>query len=489
MFGFLKSKARKSKDRMLGVLGRFGVADERKLAAALLSVRAGFDLAKTTNENRKHWAAADALSGQAWASPSERRKLRVRARYEIFNNGYGKGMVEKIALHTIGTGPRLQMKIANNDEANSRVERLFNEWSRAVNLPETLRRMVKAEVIDGEAFGVFVESQRGGKVRLGIRLYEADQIATPRLTSESSRSVDGIDFDDNDEPKTYYILKDHPGDPGGALFSDPIPISANRVIHYFMPERPGQKRGVTRLASVIGMFANLRRYDMAVISAAEIAAAFAALLKTPVAPDSEESQAEPFSSVEIERILMMALPDGYDVMQLKAEQPTTQHKDFEDSVINQLGQPLVMPFNITKGNSSTYNYASGRLDHQTYFKAIAVAQNDIEIKILERVFSEWLSHATLIEDFLPQEARRQEIPPHEWFWDGLEHVDPAKQENADDIAIRNKTKSRASVCARRGDDWERTFEQIAREEMKADQLGIVLDNGAAPPIETEGDDA
>jgi hypothetical protein len=30
------------------------------------------------------------------------------------------------------------------------------------------------------------------------------------------------------------------------------------------------------------------------------------------------------------------------------------------------------PFNVAAGNSSGYNYASGRLDHQTYFKAIRV---------------------------------------------------------------------------------------------------------------------
>ncbi len=33
-----------------------------------------------------------------------------------------------------------------------------------------------------------------------------------------------------------------------------------------------------------------------------------------------------------------------------------------------------MPYNVATGNSSCYNYASGRLDHQTRFKSIRVDQ-------------------------------------------------------------------------------------------------------------------
>ena len=36
-----------------------------------------------------------------------------------------------------------------------------------------------------------------------------------------------------------------------------------------------------------------------------------------------------------------------------------------------------MPLNIAAGNSSGYNYASGRLDHQAFFKAIRIDQADL----------------------------------------------------------------------------------------------------------------
>ena len=59
-------------------------ADIRALARR--RVRAGFDSAETTDNNRRHWARADALSADAAASPEVRRTLRNRARYEVANN-------------------------------------------------------------------------------------------------------------------------------------------------------------------------------------------------------------------------------------------------------------------------------------------------------------------------------------------------------------------------------------------------------------------
>jgi hypothetical protein len=72
-------------------------------------VVAKFDSAKTTPENRKHWANADGLSPNASINPEVRRVLRNRARYEVANNSYAKGIVLTLANDTIGTGPRLQM--------------------------------------------------------------------------------------------------------------------------------------------------------------------------------------------------------------------------------------------------------------------------------------------------------------------------------------------------------------------------------------------
>ena len=72
-------------------------------------VRARYDAAQTTAENARHWAMADAMSADCAASADIRKKLRERARYEVANNSYAKGIVLTLANDCIGTGPRLQL--------------------------------------------------------------------------------------------------------------------------------------------------------------------------------------------------------------------------------------------------------------------------------------------------------------------------------------------------------------------------------------------
>ena len=92
-------------DWLRNILGR---RDERARPLNRM-VRAKFDSAQTNADNRRHWANADGLSADAAASPAIRRTLRNRARYEVANNSYARGIVLTLANDVTGTGPRLQM--------------------------------------------------------------------------------------------------------------------------------------------------------------------------------------------------------------------------------------------------------------------------------------------------------------------------------------------------------------------------------------------
>ena len=104
------------------------------------NVRARYDAVQTTDENERHWANADGLSAKSACSPAVRKKFRDRARYEVDNNSYAKGIVATLANHTIGTGPRLQVSL-ENPETNAAIERKFKLWCERVGLAEKLRTM------------------------------------------------------------------------------------------------------------------------------------------------------------------------------------------------------------------------------------------------------------------------------------------------------------------------------------------------------------
>ena len=181
------------------------------------------------------------------------------------------------------------------------------------------------------------------------------------------------------------------------------------MIHLFRPDRPGQRRGVPEITPAIPLFAQLRRYTLAVIAAAETAADYAGIVYTDAPAGGEADQVEPMDTIELEKRALLTMPGGWKMEQMRAEQPTTTYGEFKHEILNEIARCLNMPFNIAAGNSSGYNYASGRLDHQTYYKAIRVDQARLAIQALDRIFAAWIREAILIEGFLPQRLRSVKV--------------------------------------------------------------------------------
>ncbi|MEY4948980.1 MAG: hypothetical protein RL698_1191 [Pseudomonadota bacterium] len=452
-----------------GILGR---STRRPAAPRQLQVRARYDAAITNDANRKHWANADGLSADAAATPEVRRTLRNRARYESANNSYAAGIVATLANDVVGTGPRLQV-LTDDPDANNAIEQAFNAWARSINLADRLRTMRMARAHSGECFAKLASNPVvPGPVKLDVGLIEADRVASLNYGVLGPYEVDGIVYDASGNPVAYRVLRDHPGDRSVTLASDVY--EASRIVHYFMPARPEQHRGIPDLVPALPLFAQLRRYTIAVLSAAETAANFAGTVETDAPANGEADPVEPMDTIELEANSLLTLPAGWKMSQVKPEQPTTSYGEFKREILNEIARCLNMPFNVAAGNSSGYNYASGRLDHQTYFKAIRIDQAHMARTVLDRVLAEWFDEAKLIEALVPPRVRVLESLPHQWFWDGTEHVDPAKEASAQATRLANHTTTLASEFARQGKDWEAELRQRARELALMEELGITV---------------
>ena len=442
-------------------------------------IRAKFDSAQTTPDNRRHWANADGLAADAAASPQIRRTLRNRARYEVANNSYARGIVLTLANDVIGTGPRLQMLLADGDNvgANQTIEREFAAWAKAVDLPGKLRTMRMARAQDGEAFAIlFSNDNLDSSVKLDLKLIEADQIATPALNSGvpgSAMAVDGVEFDPFGNPAAYHVLKAHPGSGAAASTLDYDRIRAEAVIHWFRADRPGQRRGLPDILPALPLFAQLRRYTLAVIAAAESAANIAVMMKTNTPAGGEAAEVDPLTEMEFSPNMAIFAPEGWEPSQLKAEQPATTYDMFKREILNEIARCLNMPYNIAACNSSGYNYASGRLDHQTYFKNIRVEQGHCEVVILDRILAAWLAEAVKVFAL----GDLGDVS-HQWFWDGHEHVDPQKEANAQATRLTNHTTTLAQEYARQGKDWETELRQRAKEVALIKELGLAVAQAA-----------
>jgi lambda family phage portal protein len=310
-------------------------------------------------------------------------------------------------------------------------------------------------------------------VKLDLRLVEADQIATPTPRFMDPNAVDGILLDRFGNPVEYHLLRQHPGSRAVVLSSGYDPLPAGSVLHYFRQDRPGQNRGIPELTSALPLFALLRDYTLATLDSAKAAAYFAGILYTDAPPNGESESIEPMDAIELERNMLLTMPGGWKMGQVHAEQPASTYTEFKHEILNEIARCLNMPFNVAAANSSGYNYASGRLDHQTYFKAIRVEQSHIESVVLDRLLAAWSAEAVLVEGLLPQTLRSASADwSHQWFWDGHEHVDPAKEATAQATRLQNHTTTLAEEYAKRGRDWEAEVRQRAKEVALMKELGL-----------------
>lgn len=454
-------------------------------------VHAKYDAAQTSTDSYKHWANADDLSANSANSPAVRKTLRKRARYEVANNSYLKGIVLTLANDTIGTGPRLQLTGVDRTAAQA-VEELFRDWCQDIGLAEKLRTMRVAKAVDGEAFALLVSAPGGDGVTLDLRLIEAEMIASPDLFATDS--VDGIYLDAAGRPVRYHVLDQHPGETG-VFTTAGRDVQAADMLHVYRADRPGQARGIPELTPCLELVAHLRRFTVATVLSAEAIANIAGVMETEAASEDERQEAEDeaFEPIEMERGAFMTLPAGYKMSQIKAETPSTIYAEFKHEVLNEIARCLNMPFNIAAGNSAGYNYSSGRLDHQMYYKAIRIEQDYTGRAIMDRVFAAWLHEARLV-GILPAPVAEGATVHHQWFWDGTEHVDPRKEADAAEIRLRTLTTSLATEYARLGKDWEVEVGQIARERKTLKALGLTIggvseESAGEPRYDEEGDNS
>lgn len=450
-------------DKLFGFL-KSGKAPERKK-----QVVAKFDSASRGGENTKHWLNADSLSADAAANPETRKVLRERSRYETSNNCYAYGVLETIADYTVGSGAKLQL-LTEDKELNAQIEQDFNDWAETIHLADKLRIARIAKCRDGEVFiriGTNL-NLRNSDVKLDVNLIETDCV-TDSNVFESENFVDGIVYDKYGNPTEYHILRKHPG--GNELNLNPLDyekVPAEYIIHYLYANRPGQHRGIPEITPALPLFAQSRRYTLATLSAAEAAADFAAVIYTDNPVNGESADLEPLDSIQLDKNMAVTLPEGWKLGQMDAKQPTSTYREFSNQMLHEMARCFKMPFCLVYGDFGGANYASGRMDFQTFYKTIQVEQKAIINNILNPIFREWLKEYRIVKNL-----RIDTKVLHSWFWDGMEHVDPNKEASASDTRLKNCTTTYAYEFAKQGKDWEKEFVQISLEKKRMEELGII----------------
>lgn len=194
--------------------------------------------------------------------------LRTRARALVQNVPYIARGLESLVSNTVGTGitPR---SLSSNATA---VDKLWADWTKVCDADGRLdlyglqANAYRAMEQDGEVL-IRLRARRpedGLPVPLQLQVLEIDWLDSAKMGANGPNTIlNGVEYDPLGKIVFYWLWDSHPGElttsRRGKTNSYPVP--AERIIHLYAPQRPGQGRGFTRLAPVIARVRDVQLYE------------------------------------------------------------------------------------------------------------------------------------------------------------------------------------------------------------------------------------
>lgn len=417
--------------------------------------------------------------------------LRNRCRDLERNNEYARRYIHLLKTNVVGDrGVTMQVKAKNTDGSfdrigNTQIEREFAAWSRLGNCT------VDGKMSFSDAQKFFIQSLcRDGEVLIRKVVYPnkwgfAVEFLEPELLDELKNEVlpngdqirMGVEIDKYYRPIAYHLLTNHPGD--YQLYPQTrktVRVTADKIIHVFLPERAQQTRGVPIMSTAIMSLKMLHGYREAELVAARTAAAKMGFFVSASGNDFPADDKEDFTPImNAEPGTFHQLPEGMDFKQFDPTHPTTAFGDFEKAILRGIASGLGVSYTSLANDLEGVSYSSirqGELENRDFYKTLQAFMIE---HFVDPIYREWLSMA------MTKQVVSLPITKFDKFADstqfrarGFAWVDPQKEINAAVTAMNNGIMSMQDVANQYGRDVEETFEQVAMEAELAKEYGINL---------------
>lgn len=483
------------------------------VSAAMPMIRAAYYAGyEGASQGRRMGTLRAATIGPNTAVAGSGQVLRNRARDLVANNAWAGNAEESFVANFVGTGIVPRWNLPNQPELKREIQRVWKLWTDEADAAGALDFYGLQELVGRTYF-------TGGEclIRKRLRLPEDDLIVPLQLQVLESDHLDsgdapeqyggnvvrmGIEFDRVGRRVAYHLSREHPGDlsaMSGAGGGGTVRVPAREICHVYNLGRPGQLRGVSRLANIIVRLHMLDSYEDATLERNRMSAMFLGFIRKITSspevgtkpPDGSTKDKLGNSIVELQPGILAELGIDEDVTW---SQPPGTEATFEAWIKHELRACAAgagLTFEQLTGNYEGGNYSRTRAALLEFRRRCEMLQHHIMVyQFCRPVMLAWMDAAVLAGVFpIPVEVyreRRREftdviwIPP-KWQW-----LDPIKDAKGEVILIDNLLKSRSASIAEQGEDAEEVDETIAEDNARAERLGIR--KGAAEGADGADDD-
>lgn len=416
-----------------------------------------------------------------------REKLLQTARDLDRNNGWAHGVFQALTDNIVGDGimPEVQIRGPRGGlktELNDFVEREWAEWAKACDRDRQtsfydLEALVERELwVAGEV--LVQHTVRDG--RLVLELIQSERLAnkTEEKTAGGGKILQGIEYDAQQRIVAYWIYPDDPADGGAA--NAPIRVKASEILHLYHPDRIGRIRGLTRIHPVANTFSALAQYLDYELTRARIVASWALLLKRQnrkmTVPVVEGASTTDESGNPLLHVHGGMIFQGGPSDSLESAGPSIQTTAFEPFVVLMLRMVAVglnVSYELLTRDFSRTNFSSSRssaLEDRRHWRP---RQKFLMRRLCEPIHQQFLGvlriqHATKFAAIDPRQI------PVFWRAPGWDWVDPMKEVQAEELAVRNGFKAPQDVCAEHGRDFYAVVDQLAEAQKYAEEREVKL---------------
>ncbi len=430
--------------------------------------------------------------------------VRARARDLERNSDIAQAIIHAYKRNVVGKGYTLRA-MTGSDELDKRIEDAWKRWCKARNCDltgeqsfnEILRMMVERKKVDGGMLVHFCYVS-GGMVPFKLQCLEVDELdhaqATPR--HQGNRVVGGIEYNQYRRPVGYWIRQ---YDIEGWQLAEPVYFEAKDVFFYKSKHRPSQLREMSDMSPTITRVRDTNEFINAVSVRERIAACLAVLIKKaqPSGGTGRSSWSGSGGQVDYagKRLypgLMMEMGPGDDAQIVDPKGAATDATAFLKTQQGLIGAGQGLSYEAVSRDMSNSTYSSARQnaieDENTYAEEIELLTEFMSEAYEKFVISGVLSGLFQMPGFW---ERKEEFLNHAWVKTPKKWIDPAKEANADKIALQSGQKTFQDLQAEKGKDWKDAVDELAEvmeygRNKGIDMGGVIFGAGATATAKQGG---
>lgn len=416
--------------------------------------------------------------------------LRARARQIVRSNPYASNAADSFVANAVGTGIK-PSSLVKDIALKNRIQEVWLAWTDeadADNLTDFygLQALVARAMFEaGECFIRFRprRAEDGLTVPLQIQVLEAELLPFNKTGSHNGNALRcGIEFDHIGRRVAYHFYRNHPGDATEQENrGEIVRVPASEILHVYRPQRPGQIRGVPWIAPALVKLFLLDQYDDAELDRKKVAALFAGFITKNAPEDNilgESAAASDGSAVAgLSPGTMQVLLPGEDVKFSSPADVGGSYEMFQYRTLLAACAAMGIPYTNVTGDLKAANYSSIRAGTVEFRRRLDQFQHaTLVFQMCRPIWLRWLEAAALSGALdMPEFSKNPHLyTPVKWIPPKWEWVDPLKDRQAEKIAQECGWKAPSDIIESEGYDIDETYERIAADQRRRDELGIRL---------------